>query len=154
MDETMFERQLAYIQSLPDGEEKDRLLADLTRDYANRGDLLGTEYSQAQSDLTAALDMPTAQVAGPSSNPFAIAVAPDITQYAAQGLRAYDAGKRRTKAREGLEALSEGRERGLGGVMRQGATRAMADRLRGMPGGFGSVGMEEDELERLRRLGY
>lgn len=156
MDETMFEERLRYIQSLPEGEEKQRLIADLSRDYAGREELLSTEYSQAQDDLLGAMEMPTAQVAGSSSNPFAIAIAPDITQYAAQGLRAYDANKRRKGAREGLEGLSEGRERGLGGVMAAGAQGALADRLRTpMAGGFGSLGMseEEEELLRRRRLG-
>ena len=156
-DETAFQRQLAYIQSLPEGDEKSRLLADLSRDYAGRGDLLGEQYAQASTDFTSAMEMPEAQVAGPSDNPFAITVGPNALQYAAQGLRAYDANKRRNTAEEGLTGLSEGKERGLGGVMAQGAKqKAMADTLRKpMAGGFGSLGMspEEEELLMRRRMG-
>lgn len=157
-EKTLFEQRLAAIQAMPEGDAKTRAIADLSRDYKGREAILGEEYSQAVSDLDAAFDMPQSRTAGPSSNPFAVEIAPSALQYAAQGLRGYNAMQDRDTARQGLETLSEGREAGLGAVMGAGASpqQAMAQQLRGgdamKTAGFGTLGMSPEEEERIRRM--
>jgi len=159
-----FEERLRIIRAMPDGPEKEKAILDLTRDYQNRQSALETQQLYAQRDLESAMEMPQARTAGPSGNPFAVAIAPNVMEYAAQGLRAYDANKRRNAAAEGLEGLSAGRESGLGELFRAGVNQsapmtgdAVADKLRGdamTSAGFGNLGMDEEEMLRLLRGGY
>ena len=151
-EKTLFEQRLAAIQAMPEGEMKQQAIADLSRDYEGRKDVLGTEYAQAQTDLDAAFDMPETRQSAPG-NPFSVAIAPSALQYAAKGLRGYDAMKRGREAKTGLEALSEGQEAGLGAVMGAGAQKAMANQLRQpMAGGFGTGGLSPEDEEKMRRI--
>lgn len=155
-EKTVFELRLEQLRRMPPGPDRDEAIANLTRDYQGRSDVLSGQLTGAENQLADAFSgMPQAQVAGPSSNPFAIAVAPDITQYLAQGLRGYDAMNRRKQAMEGLEGLSQGREAGLGAMFQAGVgdrQAALADSLRGnamQNAGFGTLGLSEEELRRL-----
>lgn len=156
-EKTLFEQRLAAIQAMPDGDAKTKAIADLSRDYKGREEVLGAEYSDAVERLDDAFDMPQSRVAG-SGNPFAVEIAPSALQYAAQGLRGYNAMQDRDTARQGLEGLSEGRESGLGAVMGAGASpqSAMARQLRGgdamANAGFGTLGMSPEEEERIKRM--
>ena len=132
--DSIFEERLKAIQSMPEGPAKQQAIADLSRDYAGRTERAQGNLRNANSELAQAMTMPQARTAGPSQNPFAVAVAPNPMEFLAQGLRGYNAVQDRKGAMSALEDLSQGQERGLGAVM----SAAMSP--------------EEEEEERLRRM--
>lgn len=154
IEESIFQRRLEYIKTL-EGDAKEKALADLSRDYPGRMELASAELASAEGELSAAMDMPQTRVAGSSSNPYAVAVAPNALEYAAQGLRGYNAIQDRGRAKGELAALSEGKERGLGGLMESMAAQSSALRQPARDAmattGFGSLGLTEEELEELKR---
>lgn len=158
-DETGFQKRLAYIQSLPEGQEREEAIADLSRDYPGRMAVAESELAEANQALDSSMVMPQTQTAGPSSNPFAVAVAPNALEYAAQGLRGYNAVQDRDRLRGEIEELSLGKERATGGVMdsmaaqasalRQPAVDAMANTDFGRVGPGGST--PEDYMKYLKK---
>lgn len=116
-DASVFERRREAIQSMPPGPEREQALADLSRDYEGRSSMAEGRVDSAETELADAMDMPGAETAGSSRNPFAVAVAPSALQYAAKGLRGYRANKDRKAARADLEELSEGKERATSSML-------------------------------------
>lgn len=136
-ENSMYEQRRAEINRLPPGPQKDKELADLSRDYEGRGALATDKLATAQSDFSSAMD-PLAMTKGPSGNPFAVDVGPGIAAHVGRGMNMYNANKRRKGAEADLEGLSAGKEsatKKLIGSMseeekRQQRKKALADGLR------------------------
>jgi hypothetical protein len=171
-EKTMFEQRRAAIKGMPPGEERDQAMADLSKDYPTLMKMAEGELARAEGALDDAMDMPKSRVAGSSSNPFAVEIAPDVTQYMAKGLRGYQANKDRKDAMGSMGDMAEGKQRatsammeaGLGGPEEQ-AAQASALRqpmgahmgggdmnmmTEGGGSGFGDLGMTEEERRKLK----
>ena len=134
--------RLKEIRAMPPGDQRQQAIDDLSRDYPGLQAALNLDV--AQSEDLIGTEMPTSEIAGPSSNPFAVEVA-DPFGAAAAGFQKAQGYKMREAAREGLDTLSEQQQRGIGSAMNAGMPglqNAQSAALRRTP-------EEEEEYRRL-----
>jgi hypothetical protein len=147
-NQSIYQKRLDEINRLPE-DQRQQALEMLSRDYQGRGELLGNQRSEAQGAYQGAMDsMPMgAQTAGPSGNPFAVAVANPLGSIA-KGLEGYQAQQDKAAAETAMGKMSAGKEQATSALMgaQSNALRGGGGPMPGQPGGMPQPGTPEYEM--------